>query len=337
MKKAMMMCVKAMTIASLSVAAFSASAEIGTHALKMAYVTAPDTGKYNGTDRFVELVKQKSAGKIDIKVFPGGSMGGDVQMISALQGGILDVAVMGTQALVGTVKEFGLYDLPFLFDSDKEAYAVMDGPVGKQMFDLLAQKGVIGMPISAYGFRHLHNSKRPINRMEDVQGLKIRVLQTPLYVDIATNLGANPVPMSFTEVYSAMDSKAIDGMTNIPIIASSMKAYEVQKYFSLTKHMYNPLVVLISKKAWDKFNSDEQALITQAVAEAREHQRKLLPEFTAKALADLKSNGMVVNEVPAQEVARMREKTKPVLAKYVPQIGEGLVKQANDQLVAMRK
>jgi TRAP-type C4-dicarboxylate transport system substrate-binding protein len=134
-----------------------------------------------------------------------------------------------------------------------------------------------------------------------------------------------------------MDQKAIDGMTNIPIIASSMKAYEVQKYFSLTKHMYNPLVVLISKKAWDKLNNDERALITQAVVEAKEHQRKLLPDFTAKALADLKEHGMVVNEVPAQEIARMREKTKPVLAKYAPQIGEALVRQANDQLAAMRK
>jgi tripartite ATP-independent transporter DctP family solute receptor len=285
----------------------------------------------------VELVKQKSNGKIDIKVFPGGSLGGDVQMISSLQGGILDVAVMGTQALVGTVKEFGLYDFPFLFDTDREAAAVLDGPVGKQIFDLLAEKGVVGMPISAYGFRHLHNSKRPINKMEDIQGLKLRILQSPIYVDIMTSLGANPVPMSFTEVYTAMEQKAIDGMTNIAIIASSMKAYEVQKYFSLTKHMYNPLVLLISKKTWDKFNDDEKALIIQAATETKAYQRKLLPDLTAQTLEDLKKNGMVINEVPASEIARMREKTKPVIDKYTPQVGAALVKQTNDQLAAMRK
>jgi tripartite ATP-independent transporter DctP family solute receptor len=314
-----------------------AEAEIREHKIKFAYVTAPETGSINGADKFIQLVKEKSGGKIDIKAFPGGTLGGDVQMISSMQGGTIEMGVMGTNALVGVVKEFGLYDFPFLFDTDKEASAIIDGPVGKQIFDKLATKGVIGMPISAYGFRHLHNSKRPINKVEDIQGLKIRVIQSPVYVDLMTALGANPVPMPFTEVYTAMEQGAIDGMTNTAIITSSMKAYEVQKYMSLTKHMYNYIVLLISAKTWNKFNADEKALITQAANEAKEYQRKKLPDFTAEALTVVAKHGMVVNEVPQAERAKMREKSKPVVEKYSKVVGEDLVKQTFDELAKMRK
>jgi len=321
----------------LALMASHAQAQIRDHKVKLAFVTAADTGALNGVDKFVELVKQKSNGKIDIKVFPNGTLGGDVQMISSMQGGTIDMGVMGTNALVGVVKEFGLLDFPFLFDNDKEASAIIDGPVGKQMFDKLAAKGVVGMPISAFGFRHLHNSKRPINKVEDIQGLKLRVIQSPVYVDLMGALGANPVAMSFTEVYNAMEQKAIDGMTNTALIASSMKAYEVQKHMSLTSHMYNYIVLLVSGKTWNQFNADEKALITQAATEAKEFQRKKVPEFTAQALAVLAKNGMVVNEVPAAERAKMREKAKPVVDKYAGGIGEALVKEANAELAKMRK
>lgn len=329
----------AVAIAScgLLLSAGLASAEIRDHKIKLAYVTAADTGVLNGVDKFVDVVKRKSEGKIDIRVFPGGTLGGDVQMISSMQGGTIEMGVMGTNALVGVVKEFALFDIPFLFNSDKEASSVIDGPVGRQIFDKLAAKGVIGMPISAFGFRHLHNSKRPITRMEDVQGLKIRIIQSPVYVDLVSALGANPVPMPFTEVYTAMEQKAIDGMTNTALIASSMKSYEVQKYMSLTRHMYNYIVLLISAKTWDRFNDDEKALITDAAAEAKDYQRKMVPLFTAQALDNLRKNGMAVNEVSAAEIARMREKTQPVVAKYAPGIGEPLVKQTYDLLATMRK
>ncbi|WP_431121074.1 DctP family TRAP transporter solute-binding subunit [Variovorax paradoxus] len=322
---------------SLALVANHAQAQIRDHKVKLAFVTAADTGALNGVDKFVELVKQKSSGKIDIKVFPNGTLGGDVQMISSLQGGTIDMSVMGTNALVGVVKEFGLLDFPFLLDNDKEASSLIDGPVGKQMFDKLAAKGVVGMPISAFGFRHLHNSKRPINKAEDIQGLKLRVIQSPVYVDLMGALGANPVAMSFTEVYNAMEQKAIDGMTNTALIASSMKAYEVQKYMSLTAHMYNYIVLLVSGKSWDRFNADEKALIIQAATEAKEFQRKKIPEYTSQALAVLAKNGMVVNDVSTAERARLREKAKPVVDKYTGVVGEALVKEAHAELAKLRK
>jgi tripartite ATP-independent transporter DctP family solute receptor len=314
-----------------------AHAQIREHKVKLAYVTAPDTGKINGVDKFAELVKQKSAGKIDIKVYPGGSLGGDVQMISALQGGTLEMSVMGTNALVGVVRDFSLLDFPYLFDNDKEASAIIDGPVGKQLFEELTAKGVVGMPISAFGFRHLHNSKRPVNKLEDIDGLKLRVIQSPVYVDFVKALNANPVAMSFTEVYTAMEQKAIDGMTNTALIASSMKAHEVQKYMSLTRHMYNYVVLLISKKAWDKFNDEEKLLITQAADEAKQYQRKLVVDVTAQSLADLKKNNMIINDVAPAEIARLRAAAQPVVEKYSRDLSPGLLQKASQELAAMRK
>jgi tripartite ATP-independent transporter DctP family solute receptor len=317
--------------------ASAAHAEIREHKIKFAYVTAADTGKLNGVDKFVELVKLKSAGKIDIRVFPGGSLGGDVQMISAMQGGTLEMAVMGPNALVGVVPDFSLLDLPYLVDNEKEASGLIDGAVGKALFDKLAAKGVVGMPISAFGFRHLHNSKRPINRLEDIGGLKLRVIQSPVYVDFVKTLDANPVAMSFTEVYNAMEQKAIDGMTNTALIASSMKAYEVQKYMSLTRHMYNHIVLLISAKAWDRFNEEEKALIRQSADEAKQHQRKLLVDVTEKAIADLKANKIAVNEVPAGEIARIKAAAQPVVDKYAKNLSPGLMQMATQEIAAMRK
>ena len=216
---------------------------------------------------------------------------------------------------------------PIFFDNEREASDIIDGPVGKELFGKLAAKGVIGMPISAYGFRHLHNSKRPVNKLEDINGLKLRVIQSPVYVDFVKALGANPVPMSFTEVYTAMEQKAIDGMTNTALIASSMKAYEVQKYMSLTRHMYNYIVLLVGKKTWDKFNDEEKALITQAADEAKQHQRKLLVDVTAQSLADLKKNGMVINEVAPAEIARLRAAGQPVVEKYAGELSPGLLQK----------
>lgn len=325
-------------VATSLLSPFAANAEIREHKIKFAFVTAPDTGKLNGADKFAAIVKQKSGGKISIQLFPGGSLGGDVQMISAMQGGILDMGVMGTNALVGVSKDFALFDFPYMFDNDKEASAVIDGPVGKQLFDqLAATKGIVGMPISAFGFRHLHNSKRPIEKAEDIAGLKLRVIQSPMYVELVSAMGANPVAMSFTEVYNAMEQKAIDGMTNTALIANSMKAHEVQKYMSLTRHMYNYITLLISKKTWDKFNDEEKALITSAANETKEFQRKQLVELTAQALADLKKNGMVVNEVPAAEIAKLRAKAAPVIEKFGKELSPGLVQQANAAVAAMRK
>ena len=261
-----------------------------------------------------------------VKLFPNGTLGGDLQTVSALQGGTLDLTTLPPGLLVGLSKEFGAFDLPFLFNDFKEADAVLDGPIGKKFMEKLPT-GLVGLSYWDHGFRNVSNSKRPIAKLEDLQGLKLRVVQAPLMIDMFKALGTNAVPLPFTELYTAMETKAVDGQDN-PIVAfETNKFYEVQKHISTTRHVYNPLIVLFSQKTWEKLSPDERKVLTDAANETRTEQRAVSRDMEGKALAKAKAQGTVVTEVSTQERARMREKVQPVTDQYTKQIGEGLVKE----------
>jgi tripartite ATP-independent transporter DctP family solute receptor len=224
--------------------------------------------------------------------------------------------VMNVGLLAGVSKDFSLVDLPLLFDGPQQADAVMDGPFGKALSEELPAKGLVGLGYWELGFRNLTNSRRPINRIDDIAGLKIRVVQTPVFIDMFSALGANPVPMPFPEVYTALETGTVDGQENPFNLILASKLFEVQKHLALTRHVYNPQIVLISKKTWDKFNDDERKLFQEAALEARDYQRAVSREQNTKALEELKANGMQVTEFPPEEVAKLREKTKPVYDKH---------------------
>ena len=289
-----------------------------------------------GAERFAELVSEKSGGKITVKIFPGGVLGPDLQNFSAMQGGTLDMNVGNASLLAGNVKEFAIFDLPFLFHTREEAYAVMDGPVGKKLFDLLPQKGLVGLAYWELGFRDINNSERPIEKAEDLEGLKMRVIPTPIYVDFMNALGANAVPMPFTETYTALETGAIDGMTNPLINVKDSKFYEVTDYLTITNHMYNPQAVTISKITWDKLSDTEKKIFQEAALEATAYQREAAQKASEEALEELKGE-MEVNELSAEEVARMQERAKPVIDKYTADIGADLVAEAQAEIAAIRK
>jgi TRAP-type C4-dicarboxylate transport system substrate-binding protein len=148
-------------------------------------------------EKFAELVKQKSGGKLGVKIFGGGALGGDLQVVSSMQGGTIDMSLMNASLLNGLVKEFSVFDFPFLFNTEEEAYAVVDGPVGKKLAGMLPAKGIVGLSYPELGFRHIHNSKRPVTKLEDLQGLKIRVIQTPVYIDTLNALAPTRRPCLF--------------------------------------------------------------------------------------------------------------------------------------------
>lgn len=309
----------------------SASAQIREHTFRLSHVLSDEFSKYNGTNKYIDLVKQKSGGKMQIKAFTGGSLGGDLQLISSMQGGVVDMAIMGPQSLSGVVKEVALFDMPYLFDTPQEAQAVIAGPVGAKVWSKLPEKGLIGFPLGGLGFRNIHDSKRPITKLEDLQGLKIRVIQTPLYIALINALGANATPLPFPELYTAMEQKVVDGATNPVVTMQSNKFYEVQKYYSLTKHMYAPQALLISKKTWDKLNDDERKVLTDAQKEAM--------DFSDKGdlvMAEFKKN-IQINEISPQEMTRIKERAKPVIDKFSKEIGGNLVPDAQATIAAMRK
>lgn len=302
---------------------------------KLAMQTNQGTAQYDGVEKFAALVKEKSGGQMNVKIFGGGALGGDLQVLSSVQGGIVDVSVMNASLLNGVAKEFSFLDFPFLFNNNVEAYAIVDGPIGKRLMDKLPAKNIVGLAYPELGFRHISNGKRPINKLEDLQGLKIRVIQTPVYVEMMNALGANATPLPFPEVYGALEQKAVDGATNPLVTLQVQKFYEVQKYLTLTRHQYNPQIMIVSKKTWDSLNPNEQKIWQDAAIEARDFERKVSREKESQALEFLKKH-LQVNELPASEVTRAREKVKPVIDKYTREVGEELMKDVYAELAKLR-
>jgi len=290
-----------------------------------------------GMEKFAELVAAKSGGKMTVKVFPGGTLGSDQANVSALQGGTLEMASMNSGIFASLAKEFAIFDFPFMFANTKEADAVVDGAVGKDLHAKLAEKGVVGLAYYELGFRNITNGKRPITKVEDLDGLKLRVIPNPINVDWVKALGANPTPLPWPEVYAALEQHAVDGQENPVATINSAKLYEVQKHLVLTNHQYNPQSVVISKKFWDKLSAAEQKILQDAATESAKYQREQSRSQAAAILDNLKKNGMQVTELPTAEMAKLRNKMTPVVAKYSVNVGQETVKAVQDVLAKVRQ
>lgn len=289
-----------------------------------------------GVEKFAEIVNGKAAGKLKVNIYAGGTLGSDFQVISAMQGGTVEMGVMNSSITAGTVKDMAVYDFPFLFRSEKEADTIVDGPFGKKMHAKLEEKGMIGLSYYELGFRNLTNSKRPLKRVEDIAGLKLRVIPTAINVDWVSALGANATPLAFPEVYGALEQKAIDGQENPFTVIYSNKLHEVQKYLAITNHQYNPQSVIISKKFWDRLSADEKKIIQDAAIESAKYQREVSRKEMAIALEGLKKAGMEVAEFSPAELTRFAEKMKPVYDKHAAALGS-TYKELADELAKLRK
>ena len=223
--------------------------------------------------KFSELVTAKSGGKIKVQLYLAGVLGSDQANVSAIQGGTLEMAVMNTGILASVAKELAIFDFPFLFANEKESDAIVDGPVGKKLHAKLEEKGLIGLSYWELGYRQITNSKRPLNKVEDIDGLKLRVIPNPINVDWVKALGANPTPMPFPEVYGGLEQKAIDGQENPVSVIAANKFWEVQKNIALTNHQYNPQSVIFSKKIWDTLSAAEKKILDDSADEAAKTQR----------------------------------------------------------------
>lgn len=318
-----------------AVAVVCHAADVKERTLRFAFQSIKEHPIGMGAQRFADLVGQKSGGKISVKLFPNGTLGGDLQTVSALQGGVVDLTALSSGLLSGQVKEFVVFDLPFMFNNGREADAVVDGPIGKRLGERLADKGLVALGYWELGFRNLTNSRHPVARLDDFKGLKIRVVQSPIYIDLFNALGANAVPMPFPEVYSALEQKAIDGQENPLKSIELSKFYEVQPYLSITRHIYSPLSILVSKKTWDKLSADEQKIIQQSATESQDYQRKVARGEDEKSLSVLKKSMKVVEVEPA-ELTKIRERVKPVVDKYAKEAGEPLMKELEAEIAKAR-
>jgi len=290
-----------------------------------------------GMEKFAEVVEARSGGKIKVKLFPGGVLGGDAQNMTALQGGTLELVSLNSGILANVAPEFAIFDFPFLFANAKEADAVVDGPFGQSLHAKLEPKGIHGLTYFELGFREITNSKHAIHKVEDIEGLKLRVIPNAINVDWVKALGANPTPLAFPELYAALEQKAIDGQENPATVILANKFYEVQKFMTMTNHQYNPQSVIISKKVWDTMSADEKKLIEDAAAEASKAQRAAARAQADTALAELKKNGVQVVELSPAETAKLREKMKPVIEKHTATVGADTVNAIQAELAKARK
>lgn len=325
------------TALALALAAGIGLAQAQTRTIKFANQNAKGHPVVMGMEKFAELVEQRSGGKLKVQVFPGGALGSDQANVSALQGGTLEMAAMNSGIFASVVKDFAVYDFPFLFDNPREADAVVDGPVGTGLHQKLEEKGLVGLAYYELGFRQITNSKRPIAKVEDIAGLKLRVIPNPINVDWVSALGANPTPLPFPELYAALEQKAVDGQENPVATIQGAKLYEVQKYMTLSNHQYNPQSVVVSRKFWEGLSADEKKVLQDAARESAKYQREQSRAAAAGILENLKKNGMQVTVLPPAEVAKLREKMKPVIAKHSASVGEATVKAVMAELDKVRK
>nr|WP_315230186.1 TRAP transporter substrate-binding protein [uncultured Albidiferax sp.] len=313
------------------------AAQIKEHAFKVGIGLSDDHPQALAVKYFSEQLMAKSGGKMSAKLFASGSLGNDVSMTSALRGGTLEMTVPDSSTLVSLVKPFGVLNLPLTFNTEQEADAVLDGPFGQKLLAKLPEKGLVGLGYWENGFRHVTNSRRPITKADDIMGLKLRVIQNQLFLDTFGALGANTTPMPFTELYSAMESSAVDGQENPPATILASKFFEVQKHLVLSRHMYSAWVLLMSKKTWDGLSPQEQKIVADAAREATLYERKTIRAFSEKAVGELKKAGMQVTELPAAEQAKMRTKLQPVLAKFSKEFGEDTTAEMMGELAKLRK
>jgi TRAP-type transport system periplasmic protein len=328
--------VAAAAVAMFGAAGVASAQDIKERSFKLAQQNPKGHPLVTGAEKFAEIVAAKSGGKMKVNLFPGGVLGGDAPTVSALQGGTVEITVLNSGILASQVKDFEVFDFPFMFANGREADAVVDGPFGQKLHAKLADKGIVGLAYWELGFRNITNSKRAINKVEDLDGLKLRVIPNAINVDWVKAVGGNPTPMAFPEVYAALESKAIDGQENPLNVILANKFAEVQKFLVLSNHQYNPQSMIFSKKVWDTLSADEKKILQDAAQEAAVFQRKTSRDAAAGNLDALKKAGMTVTELPAAEQAKLREKFKPVVDKHGAALA-ATVAELQAELAKLRK
>jgi tripartite ATP-independent transporter DctP family solute receptor len=318
--------------ALLAACAGAFAQDIQDRTIRIGHLVQPGHPLALGTQKFAELVAARSGGKLKVKEFGGSVLGTEAQQVSALQGGVQEMFMPATTTVAAMVKEFSLIDTPFSFANAQQVDTLLAGPFGKAMLQKLPEKGLVGLDYWETGFRNFTNSRRPVASADDIKGLKIRVMGNPLFLESFSALGANPVPMAFAELYGALDSKALDAQENPYSIVLTSKFFEVQKYMSVTNHVYTANLVLVSGKFWDKLSATERKILSDAAIEAGSYQRKVSRDMADQSRKELEAKGMQINDVSPAAIGRMRELTRPVADKFAATYDPALVKLYRDEM-----
>lgn len=286
---------------------------------------------------FKKIVEEKTNGRYKIEVYHSNQLGDDTKATEALRAGTLEMCVTSTAPLVGLVPDLTIFDLPFLFPDEKAADTILDGPVGQMLSDEMPKVGVYNLAWWENGFRHLTNSVRDVKSIEDLKGLKIRTMENKVHLAAWRALGANPTPMSWSEVFTALKQGAIDGQENpIPNIYSS-KIQEVNKHITLTGHVYSPFMFLFSKKIFDTLPAEDQKIIREAAIAAGKEDRRLNREATIKNMEDLKKEGVTIIELSPEQKKAFKDATAKVWDEFGSKINPEIMNRVKEELAKLSK
>ncbi|MDQ2962496.1 MAG: TRAP transporter substrate-binding protein [Pseudomonadota bacterium] len=247
-------------------------------------------------DTFAREVERRTNGRYKVQTFYSAALGAERESVEGVQLGTLDLTLTSTGPLPNFVPEVAILDIPFLFRDYAHARAVLDGPIGQELLAKFPAKGMIGLAWAENGFRHMTNSKRPVNVPEDLKGLKMRTMENPIHIEAYRQFGILPTPMAFTEVFTALQQGTVDGQENPLSVITAAKLDQVQKYLSLTGHVYSPAVFLMNKAQWDKLSDADKQAFLDAARDGVKANRARVDDDERKAVADLRARGMTVAE-----------------------------------------
>ncbi len=295
--------------------------------LKLGHVAPTDEPYHQAAEKFAELVNKNTGGAVQIQIFPNSLLGGQRELLEGLQLGSVDITLTTAAVLSSFLPKTQVIELPFMFRDREHVYKVVDGPLAKEIYAGDEQKKMKVIDTWENGFRNITNNVRPIEKPEDMKGVKIRVMENKMYIEMFKALGANPTPMARGELFTGLQTKVIDGQENPLGQIYTSRFYEVQKYATLSGHTYSPEVVVFSLATWKKIPGKYQEEILKASAEARKFNRELSAKMDKEYVGKLREKGMTVTELTAQQIVPFQEKMMPVWDLFADKIGKDLIQK----------
>lgn len=301
--------------------------------IKVAHIVSEETATHRAAVAFKDYVEKESGGSIEVQLFPNGQLGGDLQLTEAVALNTIQIAVPSTAVLTAYDPIFGLLDLPFIFKDVYAGFNALDGDLGKKLDEKLAPVGLINLGYSYNGARSMSNNVRPINEPKDLEGIKMRVMESPVFIDMFKYLGANPTPMSFGEVFTGLQQGTVDGQENAPALVYASKFYEVQEFYSLTSHVQSYLANVMNADFFNGLSEDQQKVVMDGARKFLiEAEREDEINDNIATVDKLKEAGMTVNEISAENMQKFMDALVPMHDKYKTEFGQewfDLIEQYN--------
>nr|WP_321506732.1 TRAP transporter substrate-binding protein [uncultured Celeribacter sp.] len=312
----------AVAATALATSALPLAAEIKPVTLRLAHVTNEQDAYQMAATKFQELVQERSEGAITVEVFPNATLGDERTLLEGMQIGTVDMGVITNGPVANFLEDMAVFELPFLFPSQEAAYEVLDGPIGQELLDRLSEVNLKGLAYAERGTRNLTNSKRPVQTPADLDGLRIRVMENPVYVDTFRELGADAIPMAWTEALTAMQQGTIDGQENPVGVVYAFKLNETQTNMTMTRHTYAPALFVMGMPVWNKLDAEAQDIVLQAAKDAAAYERAENYAAEASQIEELKAAGMNIIEDP--DLTAFSEAVQPIYEKYGAKFGDYL-------------